>query len=729
MGETFIPISDILTTVKEYESMEHEPSVSDCGAIGIYSRSGHAPEMILDGLAALQHRGQDAAGIAALTVDGTIKTHIDYGLVPQVITQETLQTVGKCQFAIGHNRYRTNGSTDLSNAQPVHITFETYSLDFAHNGNFFDTSWFDPSIPILTPGDSDSNKFAALVVWQRSQLSTWKDAIMTSLDLAQGTGSISGVAITNSGELFGMTDPYGNRPLCIARTNDGWVIASESDAGDMLGAFYVREVKRGEIVHITRDGILHSYFYGTPKRNARCILEDIYFSRPDSFDGKQFMQEGRDRTGEFMAQRIKEKGIHPDVVAPVFDSGGPASKGMARMLDVPIVDAIITSHFAGRSFILPDQDTRASRVRGKFNVIPLGVQKKKIAMGDDSLIRNTTAGPLVRKIREAGAQEIHVVLASDPVVNPCNLGVDMKTKEEQAASPWASEPLEIIEAHMAAVVGANSVTYTPTARVTEAFGKSPGEVCFHCFGGPHPMTGEQVKFSERTRQIIDKPRIVVLISGNGTNLQKIIDGVEAMKIDADIVGVISNNPDADGLVRAQNHSIPTFTISSKGRLKNPSRRVAFEQQLLLQVQQLSPDVIVMAGWMVVLSDDFLQPLHDEEVAVLNLHPAMLPRLGGESVQTRYGTIPAIRGVDAIHKAYDLMIPASGVTVHQVLSGNSVDVGPVILRETVKRVTDESFESWEARMHEAEYRVLPAALQYIIHVLKHNIDISKGTFPW
>ncbi|MEK7165451.1 MAG: hypothetical protein AAB874_01425, partial [Patescibacteria group bacterium] len=367
-----------------------------CGIIGVCAPD--AAKLAFNGLKWLQHRGQDAAGMSVFTSDGKVITHKDEGLVPQAITPSVLSQFGQSQIAIAHCRYLTSDKHSIANAQPVVVEKDGYTLALGHNGNFFDTGWFDGIVPIEIQGTSDSNKFAAFVLWERLNSNSWLEAFDHTLTRVQNTGSISAVAITDSGELFGMTDQNRNRPLIIARLPEGWVITSESVAGDKIGAAYVRKVQRNELVHVTADGKLRVYYYGIPGRPAECIFEKIYFSRPDSFEDIA-IQVGRENTGKFVGQRMLQKGIKPTVVIPVYDSGAPASKGMADALGVPRSDGLKRDHYVDRTFIKLTAKERENGVNGKFNVIPDLVQGQLAGVGEDSIVRGTTGVPLTKLIR------------------------------------------------------------------------------------------------------------------------------------------------------------------------------------------------------------------------------------------------------------------------------------------------------------------------------------------
>ena len=330
-------------------------------------------------------------------------------------------------------------------------------------------------------------------------------------------------------------------------------------------------------------------------------------------------------------------------------------------------------------------------------------------------------------MKDAGAKSISDANASPPVVNHCDLGVDMKSKDLPAAE-WKNEQLAVIEENMAKLTGAKSVTYLPIEETAKAFGSTPDTFCHFCFGGPHPIYDARESFRQKERLIRGKAKLAVFVSGNGTNLQNIIEGINRGNLDAKIVEVISNKPDAYGLTRAKNNNISTGVIPSHGRLKDIQKRDKFEEELFAEINKTSPDIIILAGWMVVLSDDFIAKSQQMEIPIINLHPALLTTGNNQEVMTSRGKIPVIRGAHAIQDAYEQDLQVSGVTVHQILPG-PFDTGPVILQEEVRRIKGESAEEWEKKIHAAEYRILPTALKRIIHIMKQGIDVSDGKFPW
>jgi formyltetrahydrofolate-dependent phosphoribosylglycinamide formyltransferase len=430
-----------------------------------------------------------------------------------------------------------------------------------------------------------------------------------------------------------------------------------------------------------------------------------------------------------LGKRMRKKGLMPEVVVPTFDSGYPAAKGVAHELGIPIVDAITTSHYVGRTFIQPGQNNRISAVNGKHNIVPDEIRGKKVVIVDDSAVRLTTSTALAKKFREAGVKEIYMAFASPPVVDQCDLGIDMRAKKELPASKFEKEPFDVIEKKVAQHVKADAVVYLPIEETTKAFGGQPKDFYWTPFGGPHPIRGKQEVFPKRKTPIQGKPKLSIFVSGSGTNLQMMIDAIENGELDAEIVSVVSNNPNAYGLERAKKHHIPTFVLPFEGKRSDQETRMRYEEQLMKHIDQVKPDLIQLAGWNFVFGETFLKAMQDREIPVINQHPALLPATNTDKIRTSQGIMPVHRGAHVIMDPFNQGLPVSGFTVHQLLPGDTFDNGPVILSAEVHRHTDDTLETWEKRVRETEYLFLPTAVKRILHVMKSGIDISRGTFPW
>lgn len=699
-----------------------------CGVVGVWTTESDAPYLARRGIITLQHRGQEGAGLSVLNPQNEIVTHKGMGLIPNVLTEEVMTNLGSGNFAIAQNRYGTSGSGNVKNAQPIERRHGNLQMTLGHNGNI------PEDLPLLrkiandhSKQISDTSLMASIIMKERIASSTWEEALLKALPLFKG--AFCNIILTNEPSIYAMRDPYGIRPLCLGKFEDGWIIASESVAIDGTGAEFIRDIEPGEIIKIDEKGNLTSFFFGEPKRPQHCIFEYIYFARPDSFLNGRRVRKGREVSGRMLARRIKAKGIKPEAVIPTFDSGYAAAKGCADELGVPVVDAITTSHYVGRTFIQPGQNNRIAAVSGKHNIVPDEVYGKKILVVDDSAVRLTTSTRLARGFRDAGVKEIYMGFASPPVVDQCDMGIDMRTKKELPAAKFIKLPFEKIEKKVAEHVGADEVIYLPIEDTAEAFLGTKEEFYYYPFGGPHPIRGKQHSFPKLKKKLLDKPKISVFVSGSGTNLQEIINAVEHGNLDAEIISVISNKAEAYGLTRAEKHNIPTAIIPYVGKFSDKTAREKYDQELIEHIKKTNPDLIVLAGWMMVVGEVFLKEMQKLEIPVINLHPALMTESFSETVVTSRGTLPVIRGINAIQKAFNANCPVSGVTVHQILPGEKFDCGPIIMKAEVRRKADDTLESWEKRMHQTEYMILPIAIKRMIHVMKYGIDTSKGDYTW
>lgn len=699
-----------------------------CGVVGVWTSETDAAYLARRGIIALQHRGQEGAGLSVLNPQNNIVTHKGMGLIPNVLTESVMTELGDGNFSIAQNRYGTSGSGNVKNAQPIERKHGDLQMALGHNGNI------PEDLPLLrklandhSKHISDTSLMATLIMKERETSNSWEEALIKVLPMFKG--AFCNIILTNEPAIYAMRDPFGIRPLCLGKFEDGWIIASESVSLDATGAEFVRDIKPGEIIKIDKKGTLTSYFFGEPKKSQHCIFEYIYFARPDSFLNGKRVRAGREESGRLLAKRIMTQGLKPDAVIPTFDSGYAAAKGCAEVLGIPMIDAITTSHYVGRTFIQPGQSNRIAAVNGKHNIVPDEIYGKKIVIVDDSAVRLTTSTRLARGFREAGAKAIYMGFASPPVVEQCDMGIDMRTKKELPAAKFIKLPFEKIEKKVAAHVGADAVVYLPIEETAQAMGGTKDDFYYYPFGGPHPIRGKQPVFPKMKKQIGDKPKISVFISGSGTNLQKIIDCIEDRTIDAEISSVVSNKADAYGLERAKKHKISTTVIPYTEKFSDTDARKMYDKELIKHIKETKPDLIVLAGWMMLVGEEFLKEMQNLEIPVINLHPALMTRDFSDNITTSRGRLPIIRGINAIQKTFDANLPVGGVTVHQILPGENFDIGPIILKAEVRRKHDDTPESWEKQIHEFEYMLLPAAINRLLHVMKSGIDTSHGKYPW
>ncbi|GAB7387770.1 amidophosphoribosyltransferase [Bacillaceae bacterium] len=446
----------------------------ECGVFGVYNHPD-APRLTYYGLHALQHRGQESAGIVAS--DGErLTNHRGMGLVTEVFGNEELQRLAG-SMAIGHVRYTTAGESKLENAQPLLFRYRGGHLALAHNGNLVNAAQMKNHLErqgSIFQTTSDTEVIAHLIA--RSGYERIEEAVKESLRLIKGAYAL---LIMTEQKLLIALDPNGLRPLSLARLGDGYVVSSETCAFDTVGAQYWREVEPGELIVIDGDGFRSERVCGQTQR-AICSFEYIYFARPDSdIDGIN-VHLARKRMGNRLFQ---EAPVDADVVTGVPDSSISAAIGYAEAAGIPYELGLIKNRYVGRTFIQPSQELRAQGVRMKLSAVRQVVEGKRVVMIDDSIVRGTTSGRIVRLLREAGAKEVHVRISSPPVMNPCFYGIDTSTREELIAAKKSVE--EIREA-----IGADSLYFLSLEGMLEAIGRPAHEPnrghCLACFNGSYP---------------------------------------------------------------------------------------------------------------------------------------------------------------------------------------------------------------------------------------------------
>jgi amidophosphoribosyltransferase len=440
-----------------------------CGITGVYAPGHDAVRLAYFALYALQHRGQESAGIAAGD-GGTIRSHKEMGLIGAIFDEEILSMLGG-HIAVGHTRYSTTGSSIVVNAQPLLEQTDIGDFAFAHNGNLTNTDELREALsPSVTlQATSDSEVMAKLIVEAEGSMT---ERIKTVLRRARGAYSI---VLCTADELYAFRDPWGVRPLCLGTYNDGWVVASESCALSTIGATYVRELEPGEIVRINADG-LHSERVDLGESPALCMFEYIYFARPDSQLSGRSLYMARYRMGQRLA---KEHPADADVVMAIPDSAIPGGIGYAAESGLPYVEGLIKNRYIGRTFISPDQRMRNRGVQLKFNPVVENLRGQRVIVVDDSIVRGTTTPRIVQLLRDAGAKEVHVRVTSPPIKHPCYLGVDMATYDELIAANYTVEEIR-------QKIGADSLGYLSLEGLIEATGRSGNEMCVGCLTGVYP---------------------------------------------------------------------------------------------------------------------------------------------------------------------------------------------------------------------------------------------------
>lgn len=444
----------------------------ECGVFGIYSHQENVSLSTYWGLYALQHRGQESAGIA-ITDGAWMDVHRGMGLVNEVFRHQ-LPHMENQHIAIGHVRYSTTGSSLLVNTQPLMVTFSGGHISMAHNGNLTNArelrkeledmgSVFQTSI--------DSEVIVNLVA--RSHKQTIEERILESLSRVQGAYCL---VIMTENELIGARDPHGFRPLCLGKVGDGWVLASESCALDTIGAEFVRDIEPGEMVIINESGI-RSVRFGENDRRSLCVFEYIYFARPDSMIDGQSVYQARFAMGRTLA---RESGFKADIVISVPDSGTTAAIGYSFESGIPFAEGLVKNRYIGRTFIQPEQKKRAMGVRIKLNAVKSVVEGKSIVMVDDSIVRGTTSGKIVRMLKEAGAREIHMCVSSPPIGFPCYYGIDTSVRKELIAATKKVEEIKTF-------IGADSLYYLSLEGLKESVPNINYEhMCYACFNCDYP---------------------------------------------------------------------------------------------------------------------------------------------------------------------------------------------------------------------------------------------------
>jgi len=454
-----------------------------CGVFGIYAPGVDVARLAFFALYALQHRGQESAGIA--TSDGIgARVHKGMGLVAQVFAEENLAKLTG-HLAIGQTRYSTTGSSHLANAQPYLIETMHGPLGVGHNGNLTNAKQLrgrllDKGVGLSSSSDSEviTQMLAAPPVGEKRGAPDWEARIRAFMFDAEGAYSL--VILTKT-SVYGVRDPNGFRPLCIGRLADGgYVLASESCALATVGAKYVRSVEPGEIIRLDADGYTSLVGAQAPAPSL-CVFEYVYFARPDSILDDQTIHKVRQRLGETLAAEAPAPG---DVVVGVPDSATPAAIGYANASGIPYTEGLTKNRYIGRTFIEPNDRLRRSGVDLKYNPLRANLEGKRVVLIDDSIVRGTTIGPLVNLLREGGAAQVHVRVSSPPVRHPCFMGIDMATNGELIG---AVKTVEEIREH----ISADSLAYLShegmMAAVAEASSTGSGH-CAACFTGEYPIT-------------------------------------------------------------------------------------------------------------------------------------------------------------------------------------------------------------------------------------------------
>jgi amidophosphoribosyltransferase len=459
----------------------------ECGVFGLYAPGREVSRLSYFALYALQHRGQESAGIAAADRGGHIITRRELGLVSQVFSENDLRTLAG-ELAIGHVRYSTTGSNAWENSQPVQRSEGTNGsrreIALAHNGNLINALELHEQLSargVSFSSTSDSEIIAAMIATHPAR--SVEDAIADVLPRLRGAFSI---VVMTKDRVVAFRDAHGLRPLALGALDPAgedrgrvhYCVASESCAFDIIGARFLRDVQPGEVVTLDDDG-LHSRLVAPDARHAFCVFEYIYFARPDSRMNGQALQVARGRMGEIL---WREAPVDADLVIAVPDSGNAAARGLARAAGLPQDDGFVKNRYVARTFIQPGQELRKHGLRLKFNPLPEVIAGKRLVVVDDSIVRGNTTRQIVQMLRDAGATEVHMRVSAPPIQHPCHYGIDMSTREEMIAHGHSTE-------EVAAELGCDTLHYLSLDGVYEAVGATRATHCDACFSGRYPLDG------------------------------------------------------------------------------------------------------------------------------------------------------------------------------------------------------------------------------------------------
>ena len=450
----------------------------ECGVFGVYgSKNPRIAQTVYFGLFSLQHRGQESCGIA-VNNDGVFKSYKDLGLVNDVFTPNIIEKLGEGNIAVGHVRYGTTGGNERSNAQPIVVNHIKGSMALAHNGNITNSyelrSQFEAKGSIFQT-TSDTEVISYAIIEERLNSKTIEEAVCKAMNRIKGAYSM---IIMSPQKLIAARDKNGFRPLCYGKTANGeYIIASESCALDSVGAEFVRDIEKGEILVFVKEGIKSIKEHCGKGKQTSCVFEYVYFARPDSIIEGKNVHEARIKAGEILA---KEHPVKADVVVGVPDSGLDAALGYSKASKIPYGIGFIKNKYIGRTFIYPEVKSRMDKVKIKLNPIANVVNGKRVILIDDSIVRGTTSERIVKLLRDAGATEVHMRVSAPPFINPCYYGTDIDSKENLIACKYTIEEI-------AKKIGADSLGYLSLDGVKKiGYVNEKSGFCTACFDGIYP---------------------------------------------------------------------------------------------------------------------------------------------------------------------------------------------------------------------------------------------------
>ena len=447
----------------------------ECGVFGVYSpNKSDLVNIVYYGLYALQHRGQESCGVV-VNQDGVFYSHKDLGLLNDVFSKDKLMSFPEANMAVGHVRYGTTGKTNRNNCQPIEVNHQKGKMALAHNGNLSNAFELRNELELsgaIFHSTSDTETIAYIVTKERLKTNTIEDALSQAMNQLDGAYSL---ILMSSQKLICARDPYGFRPLCYGINEDGmYVVASESCALKAVGASFVRDIEPGEIVIFSEDGVVSRKEHCKTKKKKTCIFEYIYFARGDSVIDGISVHHSRKEAGRLLA---KYHPVDGDVVIGVPDSGIDAALGYSQESKIPYEIGFIKNKYIGRTFISPGQSSRLNQVKIKLSVIEENVRGKRVILIDDSIVRGTTSGLIVKLLKEAGAKEVHMRISSPPFLYPCYYGTDIDSSEHLIACKHSIEEIGNI-------IGVDSLGYLPVNELKSLINSE--DYCSSCFDGNYP---------------------------------------------------------------------------------------------------------------------------------------------------------------------------------------------------------------------------------------------------
>ena len=447
----------------------------ECGVFGVMStKKEKIAEIVYYGLYALQHRGQESCGIV-VNDDGVFSSYKDLGLVSEVFSKETLSNLPEGSMAVGHVRYGTTGGTTRNNCQPIEVNHQKGKMALAHNGNLTNALELRDKLELsgaIFHTTSDTETIAYVITRERLMTPSIEEAVSNTMNLLEGAYSL---VLMSSTKMIAARDPYGFRPLCYGKMQDGaYVVASESCALSAVGAEFIRDLFPGEIVVFSQNGVESRKEHCGKQQKNTCIFEYIYFARPDSVIDGVPVHESRMRAGELLAESYP---VNADIVIGVPDSGLDAALGYASKSGIPYGIGLIKNKYIGRTFISPGQDERLDKVRIKLSPVKNVIDGKRVILIDDSIVRGTTSKRIVKLLKDAGAKEIHMRISAPPFLHPCYYGTDIDSEENLIACHHSIEEI-------ADIIGVDSLGYLEVDKLSKLTGSE--DYCAACFHGEYP---------------------------------------------------------------------------------------------------------------------------------------------------------------------------------------------------------------------------------------------------